>query len=208
MNTKIEDLSLRLINAYSNNNEYEVARYRFELLVGIEMSDLKNQITLISHYYLVSKALFYAIKTPLQNQKIASVFYYCLLKGTSEEERAIREGRKSDRDLAAISVLAFTFLVENNQLVGDAILCPLMDGNRDYAVRTFISQAGYFYWNYMNASVNVALEEELRLRFDAAAEYNSGVKGIAEETKVLMKQFVDTTLDALIYGLECQILYS
>ena len=198
----MEDWALQIVNAYTAGEKSELNRYRVLMFMKISISESLEEFANIEHYYIVSRALFYAIgdmnKTVVTYPKVVAVAFYCLLRCIQQEEQAQNSDIKSDHDFAVSSALAFILMAENSKLIQEKILLPILENNIDATLRLYFSLLGTFYWDYKTAYVIESFDENVRVRLKAAVENNSGLKGIAERTKVLMKQMVNNYMDVLI----------
>ena len=202
MRNEMEEWALQIVNAHTSGEKSELNRYRVLMFMKISISESLEAFADIKHYYIVSRALLYAIsdmnKTVFTYPKIVAVTFYFLLKSIQQEEQAQNSGNKSDHDFAVSSALAFILMAENSKFIQEKILLPILENNIDATLRLYFSLLGTFYWDYKTAYVIESFDENVRVRLEAAIENNCGLIGIAERTKVLMKQMVHNHMDVLI----------
>ena len=152
MRNEMEEWALQIVNAYTSGEKSELNRYRVLMFMKISISESLEEFANIEHYYIVSRALFYAIgdmnKTVVTYPKVVAVAFYCLLRCIQQEEQAKNSGIKSDHDFAVASVLAFILMAENSKLIQEKILLPVLGSNIDTILRLYFALLGTFYWNY------------------------------------------------------------
>lgn len=203
MANKIEELSCKLINSYTENKSEELSYYCNTIVK--EISKDTYQFTRIRPNYIVSKALFYSLYEINPSHKyyndMVLVTYYSLLRCIYSERE---DDNVSKADKIAASALAFVLIDNNHQLIGEFLLNGHLISNTEGTINNVIAQIVAYYWNYKHASINIVFDKRINKLLEVTeSTWKNRISPSDNTTQNKVRNFVDENNKILLKELEC-----
>lgn len=189
-----------IIDAYNVGNMVEMEKF-CRTMDGY-MKKNPTYFTRTKHTYIVSVALFYAIRQGFcQGENPIVVTYYSLVK-------TIRKSLSSHNGIAS-AMLAFVFLDKHKAIIGLKViennLPPSYGTDRnEIIINQIIGQLSAFYWSFTKPNQEQISFDSLTMQLieDCVSKYRHKFDGIDENSINRVTDFIMENFDVMLQTLE------